>query len=210
MLEAGGRPIISHLLELLAKSGVGEVFMNAHHRADVLTGYCGDGSRWGLHITYAIESELLGTAGALRSFTAHLQDEPFFVAYGDNFFACDPAALWRYHNERAALATLALFEKSDVSGSGIVEVDGQGRVQRFLEKPTSDQVFSRLVNGGLYVLSPDILSELPDKSPCDFGHDVFPALLAAGLPVYGRRMPGQVWPIDTPDLYYELCGRFGG
>lgn len=209
MLPLAGRPVIGHLLERLARTGVREVFMNLHHRPEALHEYCGDGSRWGLRIRYAVETELLGTAGALRSFGRWLDDGPFLVAYGDNYFECDPAPLPAFHAERRALATLALFPKDDVTGSGVAELDADGRVVRFVEKPPPAEAVGRLVNGGLYVLSPGVLPLIPDRVPCDFGYDVFPALVAAGLPVYGRVLDGAVWAIDTPALYHGLRARMG-
>ncbi len=205
MLPVAGRPLIGHLLDLLARSGVQDIFMNLHHHPDALTRYCGDGSRWDVRIRYAVETRLLGTAGAVRNFAPYLGEAPFFVVYGDNYFLnCDLASLRTFHDEHQGLATIALFEKAEVTGSGVAQVDADGRVVRFVEKPLPAQAPSRLVNGGLYVLSPDILPRLPDTTPCDFGYDVFPALVASGEPVYGRVLPGAVWAIDTPDLYANL------
>jgi len=207
MLPVGGRPVVGHLLDLLARSGVREVFMNLHHHPEVLKGYCGDGSPWGLQITYAVEPELLGTAGAVRNFGRYLSESPFFVVYGDNYLECDLTAFWQFHEERQSLATIALFEKEDVTGSGVVQVDDEGRVLLFIEKPNPSEAISHLVNGGLYVLSPAILPLIPDGVPSDFGHDVFPALVASGYPICGRVMEGAVWGIDTPDLYRKLLER---
>jgi len=208
MLPAGGRPVIAHTLEWLGRYGVTDTYMNAYHRADVLMRYCRDGSQWGLNITYAVESELLGTAGAVRNFAKYLGHEPFFVVYGDNyFFECDPRALFREHVARGALATIALFEKADVAASGVVEIDANGRVVRFVEKPKPGATSSQLVNGGLYVLSADVLPLIPSKTPCDFGYDVFPALVASERAVYGHRMEGEVWAMDTPALYRVLSKR---
>ena len=201
ILPLGGHPIIGHLLNLLATSGVEEVFMNLHYQPEVLKAFCGNGSRWGLRITYALERELLGTAGAVRNFGRHLGKGPFFVVYGDNYVECDLDAMWKFHEERKGVATIALFEKEDVTGSGVVQVDDDGRVLRFAEKPNPSKAFSRLVNGGLYVLSPLILPLIPNYVPCDFGAHLFPALLASGYSIYGQIMEGKLWPIDTPDLY---------
>lgn len=210
LLPVGGRPVIDRVLEKVAQTGVREVFMNLHHCANQLTDFCGDGRRWGLRITYAFEAELLGTAGAVKNFGPQLgQDSPFFVVYGDNYFACDLAGLWKFHLAHAGLGTVALFEKDDVAGSGIVEIDDDGRILRFVEKPPPPQVFSKLVNGGAYVFSPEILALIPDVVPCDFGYDVFPALLAAGRRLHGQVMDGAVWPIDTPLLYQKLREHVG-
>ena len=209
MLAVGGRPVIDRNLSLLAESGVREVFMNLHHCAEVVTGYCGSGERWGLKITYAFEPQLLGTAGAVRNFGPHLGDGPFFVVYGDNYFDCKFTALWKAHEERPAIATIALFERDDVTASGVVELDADDRVVGFVEKPRTSEAPSRLINGGLYVLSRAILPLIPDTAPCDFGYDVFPALLRTGQPIYGRVMEGAVWAIDTPGLYQTLRARIG-
>ena len=209
MLPVRGRPLMGFLLDLLARNGVREVFMNLHHHPEVLKDYCGDGARWGLRITYTVESELLGTAGAVKNFGVYLGESPFFVVYGDNYLECNPTSLWELHEERKGLATIALFEKDEVSGSGTVQVDEDGRLLRFIEKPLPSEAFSRLVNGGLYVLSPAILPLIPDNVPCDFGYHVFPALLASGHLIYGQVMEGSLWPIDTPDLYRKLGERMG-
>jgi NDP-sugar pyrophosphorylase family protein len=207
MLPVGGRPVVDHLLDLLTDAGVTEAYINLHHAPATLQEHCGTGARWGIRIEYAIEPELLGTAGAVRNFARHLADAPFFVVYGDNYLETDLGALWRFHHARKAVASIGLFEKDDVTGSGIVEIDSQGRVLRFVEKPRPAEVFSRLVNGGLYVLSPDVLPLISDRVPCDFGYDVFPALVEAGRPVYGRRMEGRVGALDTPELYRELAAQ---
>ena len=209
MLAVGGRPVIDRNLSLLAASGVREVFVNLHHCADVLREYCGSGERWGLTITYAFEPQLLGTAGAVKNFGRHLADAPFFVVYGDNYLECDFSALWKFHEARGAVATIALFEKDDVTGAGVVQIDAGGRVVRFVEKPRASEGLGRLVNGGLYVLSPAILPLIPDTVPCDFGYDVFPALLAGGHRVFGMVTAGAVWALDTSERYAELRARVG-
>ena len=210
MLPIGGRPLIGHVLDLLAKSGVEEAFINLHHHPDVLQNYCGDGAAWGIRITYAVEPELLGTAGAVRNFARYLDGEPFFVVYGDNYYLrVDLAPLWEFHHDRKGLATLALFEKEDVMRSGVAELSANGRIQRFVEKPSPSTVSGGLVNGGLYVLSPSVLPLLPTDVPCDFGYHVFPRLVAAGAAIYGRVMEGAVWGIDTPALYRGLRREIG-
>jgi mannose-1-phosphate guanylyltransferase / phosphomannomutase len=209
LLPVRGRPIIAHLLDRLAGAGVTDVFVNLHHHADAIRQSCGSGDAFGLRIEYVVEPALRGTAGALRNFAPMLDGESFLVAYGDNFLDCDVSALWKFHAGVDAVATLALFEKDDVSGSGIAALDEAGRIVRFVEKPAPAEHFSHLVNGGLYVLSPRILSLLPVSEPCDFSYDVFPALLAAGHPLYGRVMDGAVWGIDTPELYRALRRRMG-
>ncbi len=210
MLVVGGRPVIDRTLEMVAQSGVREVFMNLHHCAEVLTDYCKDGARWGVKLTYAFEPTLLGTAGAVKKFGPLLgSGAPFFVVYGDNYLECELSRLSEFHKAHRGIATLALFEKEDVTGSGVVQLAENGRIMRFVEKPPARQDVGRLVNGGVYVLSPDVLRLIPEATPCDFAFDVFPSLIAAGYALYGRVMEGAVWAIDTPQLYERLRERLG-
>lgn len=207
MLPAGNRPIIGHVLDLLARHRVRRAFINVHHGAAVLQEYCGDGSRWDLEIVYSFEPQLLGTAGTVKRLGPQLAGSAFLVVYGDNYLDCDLSSLVAFHDRSASLATVALFRKDDVAGSGIVEIDEGHRIVRFLEKPRPTDVFSHLVNAGLYVLSPAILPLIPDFVPCDFGYHVFPALLKSRLQLCGRVMHGRLWPSDTPPLYRALCER---
>ncbi|MBT4431713.1 MAG: nucleotidyltransferase family protein [Nitrospinaceae bacterium] len=208
MLPVGGEPIVSYLLEQLAKVGVSEIFMNLHHSPDVLRNYCGDGSSWGFQITYSYEPELLGTAGAVKNFQKYLEGEPFWVMYGDNYLECDLYSLWEFHAERDGVASIALFEREDTSGAGIAQLDDDDRVTGFVEKPPEGSGAGNLVNGGLYVLSPDIFSHIPAHGAPDFGYDIFPALLSGGHPIFGKVMPGEVLGIDTPERYEHLKGKF--
>ncbi len=206
MLPVNGHPLIHYTLTLLASSGVTDVFINLHHCPDVLTAYCATGERWGVRITYSHEPELLGSAGTIRHLGDALGSAPFYVLYGDNYFECDLMALADFHRQTNALATIGLTEKADTSGSGIVALDTRGRIRRFKEKPSAEEVFSHLVNAGVYVLSPEVLPLIPASTPCDFGQAVFPALLARDHALYGL-LAGPVWGSDTPELYRALLAH---
>ena len=199
MIPIGGMPILEHTLIRLRGHGVGEVIINLCHQPDVIPAYFGDGSRWGMRITYSPEDEPLGTAGGVKH-AAWFFDGPFLVLYGDNLSTCDLSRLARHHRERDALATMALYRRSDPSSSGIAEVNAEDRIVRFVEKPRPEEVFSKWVNAGIYVLNPEVLDLIPAVRPCDFGRDVFPHLLAEGRTIYGYRMKGEegLWWIDTP------------
>jgi mannose-1-phosphate guanylyltransferase len=126
-------------------------------------------------------------------------DAPFFVWYGDNLSTCRLDRLWEFHLKKGGVATIALHEREDPTQSGIVGLDEDERVFRFLEKPRPEQVFSHWVSAGILVLEPQALEAVPSEGAPDFGRDVFPALLNQGAALYGYRMSKDegLWWIDT-------------
>ena len=96
---------------------------------------------------------------------------------------------------------MALYEVDNPTACGIVKLDGRGRVVRFVEKPRPEQVFSRLANAGVLVVEPQVLGMIPPERPCDFGHDLFPQMLAADLPIYGYPIDDLLIDIGTPENY---------
>jgi NDP-sugar pyrophosphorylase family protein len=199
MIPIGGMPILEHTLIRLRCHGVAEVIINLYHQPDVIPAYFGDGSRWGMRITYSLEQELLGTAGGVKH-AASFFDGPFLVLYGDNLSTCDLSRLARKHQEHGAMATMALYWRDDPTSSGIGEVNAEDSIVRFVEKPRPEEVFSNWVNAGIYLLNPEVLDLIPTGQPCDFGREVFPRMLAEGRTIYGYRMQGDegLWWIDTP------------
>jgi predicted dehydrogenase len=198
MLRVRGRPVLERHVEQLAGAGVREIWINLHHRGEVIREYFGDGSRWGLRIRYSPEETLLGTAGALKKLASEFRDAPFFVVYGDNVGTCDYAALASAHRPGTIL-TVALCHQDDVSQSGIAELSADDRMLRFVEKPGPGEEFSHWVNAGFYAASPELLSLLPEGAS-DFGRDVIPRLLGTGRMVRGYCLPVSVEGIDTPEM----------
>jgi mannose-1-phosphate guanylyltransferase len=204
LLEVHGKPILLHNIELCHKYGINELFINTHYQSNKVRDFFGDGKRFGVSITYSYEPELLGTAGALNNFKANLQNSPFFVIYADNISDLDLRAIYAYHQLKEGIATVALFEKRNVSMSGIAVLGEQGRIIQFIEKPTSKQEVSHLVNAGIYVLSPEIFEYIPSGFS-DFGADIFPKLISIGEKLCGTVVEGKVVAVDTIDLYTEAA-----
>jgi mannose-1-phosphate guanylyltransferase len=199
MVPVHGTPVLARNIAWLRRFGVTDLVINLHYRPQAVIDYFGDGAAWGVRITYSLEEELLGTAGAVKQVADFFQGEPFFLWYGDNLSACDLRRLYALHRRRGSLATVALFYREDPTASGIVGLDADGRIRRILEKPRPDQIFSHWVNAGIFVLEPQILDMIP-PGVSDFGHDVLPDLLAAGAPLYGYHLSAAegLWWIDTP------------
>lgn len=199
MLSIAGRPILEHNVRLLVQHGVADIIINVHHCADVIRAHFLNGSRFGARIIYSEEPILLGTAGAVKLLESEFTST-FLVVYGDNLTDCDIGKFVAWHRERGAQATIALFNREDVQNSGVVEVDAQDRVKRFVEKPRPEEVFSHWVNAGILVLEPSVLQSIP-VGFSDFGRDVLPRLINSDSPVYGYRMSEQLWWIDSPEDY---------
>lgn len=199
MVPVGGIPVLERNVAWLCRNGVTEIAINLHHRADAVTSHFGDGSAFGVAIRWSPEGTLLGTAGALGPLREWLGSDTFLVLYGDNLIDIDMERFRELHERAGATATVALFERADVSASGVAEVEGD-LVVRFVEKPAPGETSSRLVSAGLILCEPSVHASV-GPPPSDFGRDVLPALLAGGEPVAGYRMrPGETlrW-IDTYD-----------
>jgi len=199
MLEIAGRPILEHNVRLLARYGIRDIVINLHHHPEAVIDHFRDGAQFGVAISYSYEPELLGTAGALNPIRSSLT-KTFLVLYGDNLSTCDLGKLLEVHDRSEAVATIALFEREDVTASGIVGIDDDDRITRFLEKPRAEEVFSHWVNAGILALEPDALDAIPRDGFSDFGRDVLPDLLASHRKVGGYRMTEELWWIDSlPD-----------
>jgi NDP-sugar pyrophosphorylase family protein len=207
MVLLGNKPLLGYTLALLAWHHIRDVAINLHHCPDVIRAYCGDGSMWGLRITYSFEPDLLGTAGAVKKLES-FWDGLFLVIYGDNLTDCDLTRFAQFHRTKGGLVTLALHWRDDVQNSGVVALDADDRVTRFVEKPAADQAPSHWVNAGLMVAEPRLLDFIPASRPSDFGREVLPDLLTHGETVYGYRMTEHLWWADTLADYEELKRQF--
>ena len=125
--------------------------------ASILRNYFGDGEELGMRLTYATEDSPLGTAGSVKNAEAALRDDTFLVISGDALTDIDLTALVDFHHKRGAMVTVCLTRVPDPLEFGITIIDDEGRVQRFLEKPSWGQVFSDTVNTGIYVMEPEVL-----------------------------------------------------
>ena len=202
MVPVGGKPLLEHTIAWLQTFGVTEIVINLWHLPDVIRGHFGDGKQLGVQITYSQETQLRGTAGGVKK-VAQLFDGPFFLWYGDNLSTCNLARLYEAHRRTGGRATLALHRRADPLQSGIVGLDEDDRIVRFLEKPRPEEVFSPWVSTGIFVLERDVLDSIPADGVSDFGRDVFPSMLSAGERLYGYRLsPDEgFWWADTPPDY---------
>ncbi len=200
MLPIANRPMMEHIIGLLRKHGFNEIVVTVAFLANHIKTYFGDGSEFGVKISYADEPVPLGTAGSVANARA-LLDETFLVISGDVLTDMDLGEVMSYHVERGAMATIGLTAVHNPLEFGIVITREDGTIERFLEKPTWGQVFSDTINTGIYVLEPEIFDFIPSGRSVDFSSEVFPALLAAGKPLYGAVMKGYWEDVGTLEAY---------
>ena len=155
-----------------------------------------------MDIGYSVEETPLGTAGSVRLAAGQL-DDTFLVISGDALCDVDLTRLIAYHREKKASVTIGLKAVDNPLEFGIVVTDDDGRVERFLEKPSWGQVFSDTINTGIYVLEPEVLDHVPTDRPYDFSKELFPLLLEMGRPIYGCVLDGYWQDIGNLDQYRQ-------
>lgn len=200
MVPILNRPMLEHILELLKKHGITDVIITICYLPEQIMAYFGDGSEWGMRITYFIEETPLGTAGSVHN-AAELLDETFLVISGDALTDFDLTTAIRYHREKKALATQILTRVAVPLEYGVVITDVNGRIRQFLEKPSWSEVFSDTVNTGIYVLEPRIFSFYEAGKEVDFSKDLFPYLLKKGEPLFGYIADGYWSDIGNLEQY---------
>lgn len=225
MVEFRGKPILQHNIELCKKYGVEEIFINLHHLPEKITNYFGDGEKFGVNINYSHETELLGTAGAVKKIakefwsTLTLQhsttptvqqfnnstiqpSEAFFVLYGDNYSDCNLRLLIQKQKQTNAGCIIAFHYREDTAHSGVAEFGKDGRILRFIEKPKDGESESHWVNAGIYLLTSSTLDSIQEGF-FDFAKDVFPRMIEKNFPLYGLCNDSEVKAFDNLEMYNQ-------
>ncbi|MEO8427049.1 MAG: HAD-IIIA family hydrolase [Verrucomicrobiota bacterium] len=209
MIRIGDKPLLEHQIELARHYGFSDILILAGYRAEAITSYFEGGARWGVSITYEIERAPLGTAGAVLAAFPRLADE-FVVMYGDEMVNVDLERFVSIHERTGADATLFLHPNDHPLDSDLVEVNDEGWITAFHNRPHSaERFFQNLVNAALYVVRKRAL--LPwstDVRPMDFGRDLFPAMLSRGCRLLGYQSPEYIKDIGTPQRYDRVCAEY--
>ncbi len=197
-----GKPVMEHILRLLRKHGITDVVVTLQYLGSAIRDYFGDGSDFGVDITYVVEDAPLGTAGSVKNAQEYLT-EPFIVISGDALTDIDLGGVMQYHREKGASATIVLTSVANPLEFGVVITNPDGTIKRFLEKPSWGEVFSDQVNTGIYVIEPEVLDLLPPAAVVDWSADVFPKMLGNAMPLYGYLAPGYWCDIGNIQTYYQ-------
>jgi mannose-1-phosphate guanylyltransferase len=196
-------PFLEHVITCLSKHNVVDIILAMGQVSEQIQSYFGDGSELGVKLTYSLENFPMGTAGAVKN-AERLLDDSFIVFNGDIFTDLDLTAMVNFHREKKTMATIALTPVENPTIYGVVETDGEGKVRHFVEKPSFDEVTTNVINAGVYVLEPDILSHVASNTFFSFERDVFPPLLERGRAIYGYPFESYWIDIGTPEKYFRL------
>ncbi|WP_195572039.1 sugar phosphate nucleotidyltransferase [Paenibacillus sp. 1001270B_150601_E10] len=200
MVPLLNRPCMEYIIELLKRYDIHQIAVTVQYLPEVIRNHFGDGSQYGVELYYAEEETPLGTAGSIKNAASFL-DETFIVISGDALTDFNLRAAIAYHKEKEALATMVLTQVESPLEYGVVMTAEDGKVTRFLEKPSWSEVFSDTVNTGIYVLEPEILDWIPDDAPYDFSLNLFPELLKKNEPLYGYVADGYWSDIGNLQQY---------
>jgi mannose-1-phosphate guanylyltransferase len=199
MVPVLNRPVMEHTGRLLVRHGFGEAIANLHWFPDLIEAHFGDGSSFGLDLTYSHEEQLLGTAGGVRNVADYLGDS-FLVVAGDALTDLDLRAMREFHDSHDGVATLATKRVPDTDQYGVVITGEDGRIQGFQEKPDPAEALSDLANTCIYMFKSEVFDFFPEPGTSkaagpddppgftDWAMDVFPALLAADVPFYSHEI----------------------
>lgn len=206
MMPVHGKPILQHTLDLFKKYGITKILIAIGYKGDQIREYFGDGTRFGVEITYIEEKEPLGTAGCLRLAQPYIK-ETFVMCNGDELKEIDLADLYLFHKDNEAVATIALTTVEDPSAFGVVDMKGN-KIMKFVEKPKKEEAPSNLINSGLYIIEPEVLRFMPEnQEKVSIEKDVFPKIAQAER-LFGYPFSGQWFTTDTLERYEKAINEW--
>ncbi|MFA9400972.1 MAG: sugar phosphate nucleotidyltransferase [Acidobacteriota bacterium] len=219
MVPVLNRPVMEHIVRLLAGQGFERIVANLHWFPETIEGHFGDGADFGVELSYSHEDALLGTAGGVRK-AARFFGESFLVISGDALTDIDLEAMRSFHESHDGIATLATRKVTETSQFGVVIADDDGRIQGFQEKPDPAEALSDLANCGIYMFDREIFDYFPGPGEsdlagpddpdgfADWAYDIFPALMESGVAFYSHEVDAY-WN-DVGTVAELLQGSFDG
>ena len=208
------RPFLQYQIDLLRQvPEIDEIVLSLSYQPRRIEEVFGDGSDLGIHLRYVVEPAPLGTGGGIKFAAGQTRGEPIVVFNGDVFTAVDLAQVIALHRERKAKATIVLTPVDNPAAYGLVETEADGRVRRFLEKPSPDQIVCDTINAGIYVLEPETLDRIPAETAFSIERGYFPSLVENGETFVAHISRGYWLDIGTPEKYVQahhdiMDGRF--
>jgi len=201
MLPLVNRPFMYNFIHWLKSHGIEDIIFSMGYLPSIFKEYFGDGSRFGVNITYVVEDRPLGTCGAVKNTEKHLGGGAFMVFNGDILTSLNLTDMARYHQQKKSDITISLTPVEDPTAYGLVPTDKQGRVTKFLEKPSEEEITTNLINAGTYIIEPRVMELAPRGENYSFERGLFPKALSQGYRIYGYRSDDYWLDVGTPEKY---------
>jgi mannose-1-phosphate guanylyltransferase / phosphomannomutase len=204
------KPIAQHIIEHLKRAGITDIVVTLYYLAEEIQNYFGDGSDLGVNLIYSIEDTPLGTAGSVKKAEKYLEDDTFIIVSGDALTDLNIEKAVAFHREHQSEASLVLKHVENPLEFGVVMTGENGKIIRFLEKPSWGEVFSDTVNTGMYLLEPSVFALMEHNRNYDWSQDIFPRLLAEERALYGYVMEEYWTDVGSLEQYrqaqYDMLG----
>lgn len=202
MVPVMNKPMMHHIVNLLKIHGITDMISTLFYSPEAITTYFGDGQAFGVKMGYVKAEADYGTAGSVRNATKGMH-ERILVISGDVLTDFDLTKALQFHEARKSKATIVLTHAKNPLQFGVVITSDDGKITRFLEKPSWGEVFSDTINTGIYILEPDVLEMIPYREEFDFSKDLFPLLLRKSMPLYGYIADGYWRDIGNLNEYQD-------
>jgi mannose-1-phosphate guanylyltransferase/phosphomannomutase len=204
MLPILNKPMMEHTMMTLKDLGITEFIVLLYFKPEIIKDYFKDGSDFGINITYVIPDDDYGTAGAVKLAQEYIGDDNFIIISGDLVTDFDFQKIFDYHAEKKSKLTITLTSVENPLEFGIVIANDEGKIEKFLEKPSWGEVFSDTINTGIYVIEPEILEYIPRNENYDFSKDLFPNLMREGVDIMAGHAEGYWRDVGNPESYRDV------
>lgn len=203
MLPLVNKPFMHNFISWIKSHGVKDIILSTGYLPKVFEDYFGDGSNFGVKLTYVTEEVPLGTCGAVKNVENYLGNECFMVFNGDVLSGINLTEMMRYHKDKKSDITIALTSVEDPTSYGLVPLYPDGRVEKFLEKPSWDEITTNLINAGTYIIERNLLDLVPPKENYSFERGLFPNALEIGYRIYGHVSDAYWLDLGTPEKFLQ-------
>jgi len=204
MLPLLNRPMMEHTMLNLRDLGITEFIVLLYYKPEIIKEYFKDGSHLGMKIRYITPDDDFGTAGAVKKAQELIGDDNFVIISGDVVTDFDFEKMFAFHKEKNSKLTITLTTVENPLQFGVVITDKEGKIEKFLEKPSWGEVFSDTINTGIYIIEPEVLNEIPAEENYDFGKDLFPSLMQSDVTLWGYNATGYWRDVGNPESYREV------
>lgn len=204
MLPILNRPMMLHTMLSLRDEGIKEFIILLYFKPDIIKNYFGNGSKWDIKITYITPDDDYGTAGAVKKAQELIGDENFIIISGDLVSNFNFKEIFDYHKQNNSKLTITLTSVDNPLEFGIVIANDDGKIEKFLEKPSWGEVFSDTINTGIYIIEPEILKYIPKNENYDFAKDLFPSLMKQNIDIMAYSANGYWRDVGNPESYRDV------